>query len=231
MDFDAPCCRPTGRARFARRSATSTRSRKTLSLQPYRSLTQPSQEHCLRRNSPFGRAALDSCPSVETVVEVSKRNAPTGQRRVFKAYPKDDEFRTLRVRQGLLDALPRRINEMQPGRDDLHPLHTNQGTDRPSRNTFRTRYRLPSLEPAGIDFHVRVHDVVVVVRREHLRVPVLDSLNQAPMPPAGGSLLRGERRQGRWPATRNAACRQRLFSPSTLCRRPQRSTSQPRPRP
>ncbi len=33
----------------------------------------------------------------ETVLELSKRNSPTGQRIVFKGYPKDDEPRTLAV--------------------------------------------------------------------------------------------------------------------------------------
>ena len=96
----------------------------------------------------------------ETVVEVSKKNSPTGQRMVFKPYPKDDEFRTLRVSQGLLDALAARIEAMQLGRDDLlFPSTENRGDIPLSRNTFRTRYWLPALERAGIDFQVRVHDL------------------------------------------------------------------------
>ena len=96
----------------------------------------------------------------ETVVEVSKKNSPTGQRMVFKPYPKDDEFRTLRVSQGLLDALAARIEAMQLGRDDLlFPSTQNRGDIPLSRNTFRTRYWLPALERAGIDFQVRVHDL------------------------------------------------------------------------
>jgi site-specific recombinase XerD len=79
---------------------------------------------------------------------------------VFKPYPKDDEFRTLRVSQGLLDVLARRIERMQLGRDDLLFPSTQQRGDIPlSRNTFRTRCWLPALTRAGIDFHVRVHDL------------------------------------------------------------------------
>ena len=55
----------------------------------------------------------------DTVVEVSKKNSPTGERMVFKAYPKDNEFRTLRVGQDLLDSLAARIASMRLDRDDL----------------------------------------------------------------------------------------------------------------
>jgi integrase len=96
----------------------------------------------------------------ETVVEVSKRNSPTGERMVFKPYPKDDEFRTLRVSQDLLDLLARRIERMGLGRDDLLFPSTQERGDVPlSRNTFRTRYWLPALARAGIDFQVRFHDL------------------------------------------------------------------------
>ncbi|MGH8891886.1 MAG: tyrosine-type recombinase/integrase [Actinomycetes bacterium] len=96
----------------------------------------------------------------ETVIEVSKKNSPTGQRMVFKAYPKDDEFRTLQVSQTLLDILAARIESMELGRDDLLFPSTRVRGDIPlSRNTFRTRYWLPALERAGIDFPVRVHDL------------------------------------------------------------------------
>jgi integrase len=96
----------------------------------------------------------------DTVVEVSKKNSPTGERMVFKAYPKDDEFRTLRVSQDLLDSLAARIASMGLDRDDLlFPSTQTKGPIPLSRNTFRTKYWLPALERAGIDFQVRVHDL------------------------------------------------------------------------
>jgi site-specific recombinase XerD len=96
----------------------------------------------------------------ETVVEVSKKNSPTGERMVFKAYPKDNEFRTLRVSQDLLDTLAARIASMGLDRDDLlFPSTETKGPIPLSRNTFRTKYWLPALERAGIDFPVRVHDL------------------------------------------------------------------------
>ena len=93
------------------------------------------------------------------MVEVSKKNSPTGERMVFKAYPKDNEFRTLRVSRDLLDSLAARIASMGLDRDDLlFPSTQTKGPIPLSRNTFRTKYWLPALERAGIDFQVRVHD-------------------------------------------------------------------------
>src|SRR5665647_3492232 len=45
----------------------------------------------------------------ETIVEVSRKDSPTGERMIVKPYPKDDEPRTLRVSQELLDTLAARI--------------------------------------------------------------------------------------------------------------------------
>jgi hypothetical protein len=44
----------------------------------------------------------------ETIVEISRKDSPTGERMVFKPYPKDDEPRTLRISQDLLDTLAAR---------------------------------------------------------------------------------------------------------------------------
>ncbi len=55
----------------------------------------------------------------ETIVEVSKRISPTGERMIVKPCPKDDEPRTLGVRESLLDALAARIGELRLDGDDL----------------------------------------------------------------------------------------------------------------
>jgi site-specific recombinase XerD len=74
----------------------------------------------------------------ETIVEVSKKHSPTGERYVHKPYPKDNEPRTFGVRQDWLT--------------------TAAGTPL-SRNTFRTRVWLPAVEASGIGFAVRMHDL------------------------------------------------------------------------
>ena len=96
----------------------------------------------------------------ETIVEVSKRLSPTGERMTVKPYPKDDEPRTLAVSQELLDVLASRMLSLGLDRDDLIFPSTEASGGRPlSRNTFRTRVWLPALEKAELGFHVRMHDL------------------------------------------------------------------------
>jgi integrase len=96
----------------------------------------------------------------ETVVEVSKKFSPTGERMVIKPYPKDNEPRTLRVSRQLLEILAARIKALRLGRDDLlfPSSETNSGSP-VSRNTFRTRVWLPALAKADLQYHVRMHDL------------------------------------------------------------------------
>ena len=96
----------------------------------------------------------------ETIVEVSKKTSPTGERILVKPYPKDDEPRTLKVSPRLLEVLAARIEALGLGRDDLLFPSTETVGGRPlSRNTFRTRVWLPSLEATDLGFHVRMHDL------------------------------------------------------------------------
>ena len=96
----------------------------------------------------------------ETIVEISKKHSPTGQRMIVKPYPKNDRPRVLGVRQELLDVLAARIARLGLGRDDLlFPSTEAAGGNPLSRNTFRTRIWLPAEAKAQIDFHVRPHDL------------------------------------------------------------------------
>jgi len=96
----------------------------------------------------------------ETIVEVSKKHSPTGQRMIVKAYPKNNKPRVLGVRQDLLDLLAARIARLALGRDDLlFPSTETAGGNPLSRNTFRTRVWLPAIDKAQIDFPVRPHDL------------------------------------------------------------------------
>jgi integrase len=101
---------------------------------------------------------LRRCVTVEeTVVEVSKRHSPTGERMLFKPYPKDNEPRTFGVRQPWLDAMADHIKSNDLSHDDLL-FSTEVGTPI-SRNTFRTRVWLPAVRKSGVDFNVRIHDL------------------------------------------------------------------------
>ena len=96
----------------------------------------------------------------ETIVELSKRHSPTGERNIVKPYPKNDKPRVIGLRQGLLDRLAARIQRMELGRDDLLFPSTDVAGGAPiSRNTFRTKVWLPAVERAGISFNVRMHDL------------------------------------------------------------------------
>jgi len=96
----------------------------------------------------------------ETIVEVSKKHSPTGERMILKPYPKSDKPRVLGVRPELLDLLAARITRLHLGPDDLlFPSTETAGGAPLSRNTFRTRVWLPAIHTAQIDFPVRVHDL------------------------------------------------------------------------
>jgi len=93
----------------------------------------------------------------DTIMEVSKRHSPTGQRYVPKAYPKDNEPRTFGVSQDWLDQVAEHIKTRGLGRDDLL-FATAAGTPI-SRNTFRTRIWQPAVKASGVSFNVRMHDL------------------------------------------------------------------------
>jgi len=93
----------------------------------------------------------------ETIVEVSKKHSPTGERYLRKPYPKDNKPRTFGVRQDWLDAIAEHIKTHRIDRDALL-FATTAGTPI-SRNTFRTRIWLPALKASGVTFAVRIHDL------------------------------------------------------------------------
>lgn len=96
----------------------------------------------------------------ETIVEVSRKDSPTGERMIAKPYPKDDEPRTLRVSQSLLDLLSARIIKLDLARDDLlFPSREISGGQPLSRATFNTRHWRPAVLRSGVDFRLRIHDL------------------------------------------------------------------------
>jgi integrase len=93
----------------------------------------------------------------ETIIEVSKRHSPTGERMIVKPYPKDNEARTFGVREQWLDAIAEHISSHGLGRDEL--LFATEAGTPISRNTFRTRVWLRAVKASGLDFNVRMHDL------------------------------------------------------------------------
>jgi integrase len=93
----------------------------------------------------------------ETIIEVSRKHSPTGERYVAKAYPKDNEPRTFGVDEDWLNAAAQHIKTLGIGRDQL--LFTTSTGTPISRNTFRTRVWQRAVTASGIDFPVRMHDL------------------------------------------------------------------------
>lgn len=96
----------------------------------------------------------------ETIVEVSKKDSPNGERMLVKAYPKDNEARTITVSAGLIEQLSLRIQTLGLAQDHLLFASREVAGGTPmSRATFNTRYWRPAVQRAGIDFQVRMHDL------------------------------------------------------------------------
>lgn len=93
----------------------------------------------------------------ETIVEVSRKHSPTGERYVVKPYPKDNEPRTFGVDDDWLAKVALHIQSRSLDRDQL--LFTTTVGTPISRNTFRTRVWLPAVAASGIGFDVRMHDL------------------------------------------------------------------------
>ncbi len=95
----------------------------------------------------------------ETIVEVARKDSPTGARYLVKAYPKDDQPRTIGISSQLSEILAARINDLALAPTDLlFPSTRHGGTTPMSRNTFRTRGWLPATQRAGLE-GVRIHDL------------------------------------------------------------------------
>jgi len=135
----------------------------------------------------------------ETIVEVSRKDSPTGERMIVKPYPKDDEPRTLRVSQALLDILAARIAKLGLGHDDLlFPSREIAGGQPLSRATFNPVERpdapvlmqsvfsfIHALDP---DHFHRMCASLGLTRWEHLLLPAgrASSASDEPVPTTCG---------------------------------------------
>ncbi len=96
----------------------------------------------------------------ETIVEISKKDSPTGQRYTIKPYPKNDHRRTLKIGAELTALLVDRVAALGLQDDDLLFPSTPRNLQQPtSRNTFRTKVWRPAVLAAGLSTTVRMHDL------------------------------------------------------------------------
>jgi integrase len=92
-----------------------------------------------------------------TIVELSRRNSPTGERMIVKDYPKSNKPRIVQVEPETCKTILAHAvaNALAP--DNL--LFTSTAGTPISRNTFRTKTWLPALQSAGIDGPVTFHNL------------------------------------------------------------------------
>jgi hypothetical protein len=108
----------------------------------------------------------------KTIIDVSRRHSPTGERYVTKHYPKDNEPRAFGVDDGWLEAVGLHISTSDIGRDQ--PLFSTAAGTPIFRNTFRIRVSLPAVKASGVDFGVRMHDYAdLFVMPTSVRNPLL----------------------------------------------------------
>lgn len=86
--------------------------------------------------------------------------SPTGVRIILKDNPKDDQHRTLTVGPPLIEFISADCAERCSSRGDVRfPSTLRPGAGPLSRNTFRTKVRLPTLKQMDLSFRVGVDDL------------------------------------------------------------------------
>jgi integrase len=93
----------------------------------------------------------------QVLIEVAKKDSPTGERFIFKDMPKDDEPRSVRISRDLTEAIYAYAEERGIGPDDL--LFTSKCGGPLSRSNYRNREWLPAIEAADLGFQPTVRDL------------------------------------------------------------------------
>ena len=92
-----------------------------------------------------------------TIVEVARKNSPSGERMTVKDYPKDDEQRTVHIEKATCRQLREHLVEYAVRDTDL--LFTSTAGTPLSRNNFRTKYWAPAVKAAKLDQTVTFHNL------------------------------------------------------------------------
>jgi site-specific recombinase XerD len=91
------------------------------------------------------------------LVEVAKKNSPTGERCFIKDYPKDDEERRVSIDKGTCKLLREHMLEYSVRDSDL--LFTSKVGTRLSRNNFRTKFWVPAVAKAKVEQKATFHNL------------------------------------------------------------------------
>jgi integrase len=142
-----------------------------------------------------------------TIVEVARKNSPTGERCFVKDYPKDDEQRQISIDRATCKLLREHMMEYKVRDDAL--LFTSRVGSTLSRNNFRTKFWQPAVTKAKIEQKVTFHnlraahaswllaggaDIIVVQERlGHRRITTTQQYTGT-LPDAGGRALEAFRK-------------------------------------
>ena len=94
------------------------------------------------------------------VLEVARKNSPTGDRCFVKDYPKDDEQRRVSIDKTTATLLREHMVSYSVRDSDL--LFTSTAGTPLSRNNFRTKYWAPAVNSANVDQKVTFHNLRAV---------------------------------------------------------------------
>jgi integrase len=92
-----------------------------------------------------------------TIVEVARKNSPTGHRLFVKDYPKHDEQRLVSIDRATCKQLREHMVEYGVRDGDL--LFTSTAGTPLSRNNFRTKYWAPAVKSAKLEHTVTFHNL------------------------------------------------------------------------
>jgi integrase len=92
-----------------------------------------------------------------TIVEVARKNSPTGQRCFVKNYPKDNETRHVQIEPATCTQL--RALMVERGIRDEDLLFTSTAGTMLSRNNFRTKHWRPAIQAANLEQTVTFHNL------------------------------------------------------------------------
>ena len=92
-----------------------------------------------------------------TIVEVTKKHSPTGQRIYLKDHPKDDEQRSVQIDAATCQQLQEHTRDNDI--DDNGLLFTSSTGTALSRNNFRTKFWTPAVNAAKIQQNVTFHNL------------------------------------------------------------------------
>jgi integrase len=96
----------------------------------------------------------------DVIVEVTRKDSPTGERFLTKPYPKNDQPRRLGITAELVEVIARHVEDLELGADDLlFPSNGCPGGRPLSRANFRKRVWLAALQRASVGADVRFHDL------------------------------------------------------------------------